>query len=154
MVSYVTRHRRFRTAAALVGALLVVVGCESRSDLAQVSGAVRLDGQPLAEALVTFTPQGGAGVVSMGKTDGGGNYSLMATRSANGASLGANRVVITTHDILDLGGGKRQAVPEKVPTRYNTLSELRVTVQPGSNTFDFDLSTAGGKVVQTKPTVE
>ena len=132
-----TYRRRCRVGAALIGALLVVTGCESRSDLAPVSGAVKLDGQPLAEALVTFTPQGGPGVVSMGKTDGGGNYSLMASRSAHGASKGVNRVSITTHDELDLGGGKRQVVPEKVPKKYNTHSELRVTVEPGGNTLRF-----------------
>lgn len=138
--------------AAVVFALSLFhfLGCGgTRDDLAAVTGAVKLDGQPLPDALVEFVPQGGKGVVSVGRTDSQGNYYMMASRTAEGASLGVNRVRISTHDILDQGG-KQVPVPEKVPTKYNSNTELTVTVEPGDNTFDFDLSTAGGKIEQTK----
>jgi hypothetical protein len=135
---------------ALPVLLLVTPGCgETRDDLAAVTGNVKLDGQPLPDAIVKFIPQGGKGVVAVGKTDGNGHYYLMASRTAEGASIGQNKVRITTYDILDQGG-KQVPVPEKVPTKYNSETELAVTVESGDNTFDFDLSTAGGKVEQTK----
>jgi hypothetical protein len=35
-----------------------------------------------------------------------------------------------------------------VPVVYNQQSTLKATVQPGENTFDFDLKSTAGKVVQ------
>jgi hypothetical protein len=136
------------SAANLAWLLLLIAGCGgTRSDLADVTGTVKLDGQPLADAQVEFVPQGGQGVVSLGRTDSSGHYYQMASRSARGASVGVNQVRITTYEILDQGG-KQVPVPERIPTKYNSATELSVTVQPGSNKFDFDLSTAGGKVKQ------
>jgi hypothetical protein len=136
--------------APVVLSLLIGGGCgQSRGDLAEVTGSVKLDGQPLAEALVEFIPQGGKGVVSLGRTDNSGHYFLMASRTAEGATIGKNQVRITTFEILDQAG-KQVVVREKVPTKYNSATELVVTVESGSNTLDFDLSTAGAKVEQVK----
>src|SRR5262245_23840573 len=85
-----------------LASLLFIAGCGgSRGDLAPAKGQVKLDGQPLADALVQFTPEEGKGVVSLGRTDSSGNYEMMATRTAVGASRGTNRVRITTFEILD-----------------------------------------------------
>jgi hypothetical protein len=128
---------------------LVLAGCGgSRDDLARVRGTVKLDGQPLADALVEYVPQGEKGIVSMGRTNASGNYDVMATRTAAGASVGVNKVRITTYEILD-EGGKQRVVKERVPTKYNSATELTVTVKPGGNKFDFDLSSAGGKIEKT-----
>jgi hypothetical protein len=138
------------TAARLAFAALVLLasGCgESRGDLAPVTGHVQLDGQPLSGALVQFVPLEGTGVVSTGRTDDSGNYEMMATRTAMGASRGENEVRITTFEIED-HGGKQKVIRERVPTRYNSASQLKVTVKPGRNKLDFDLKTEGGKVEQ------
>jgi hypothetical protein len=74
---------------------------------------------------------------------------MMATRTATGASRGMNEVRITTFEIED-HGGKQKVIRERVPTRYNSASELKVTVKAGRNKLDFDLQTEGGKVEQTK----
>jgi hypothetical protein len=128
----------------------VFAGCgESRGDLAPVTGNVKLDGQPLPGALIQFVPLEGKGVVSTGRTDDSGNYEMMATRTAMGASRGENEVRITTFEIEDQGG-KQKVIRERVPTKYNSASELKVTVKPGRNKLDFDLATEGGKVEQKK----
>lgn len=133
-------------AAWLLGPLMA--GCGSgRSDLAPVSGKVTLDGQPLAKALVEFIPEGTSGVVAIGRTDEQGNYTLMASRSAQGATIGPNKVRITTFEIID-DNGRQRVVPERVPSRYNSQTELRVTVAPRSNTLNFELTTAGGRIDQ------
>ena len=138
------RHRR-RLIVSFLWPLLLA-GCGGgRGDLAPVKGNVKLDGQPLADAQVQFAPQEGTGVVALGRTDKDGNYEMMATRTAMGASRGVNQVRITTFEIED-HEGKQKVIRERVPTRYNSASELRVTVNAGRNTFDFELSSAGGKV--------
>jgi hypothetical protein len=149
MPYFATNMIRFSVIAASLAYMLVVTGCGGgRSDLAAASGTVKLDGQPLADALVEFVPQGTQGVVSLGRTDTSGKYYMMASRSAKGASRGENKVRITTYEILD-EGGKQKVVRERVPTKYNSATELVVTVKSGSNKFDFDLSTSGGKVEKT-----
>lgn len=135
---------------AWVAVAVILAGCgDSRGDLAPVTGNVKLDGQPLVNAIVQFVPLGGAGVVSTGRTDEQGNYEMMATRTAMGASRGENQVRITTFEIED-NAGKQKVIRERVPTRYNSASELKVTVKPGRNKHDFTLQTEGGKLERKK----
>ena len=85
-----------------------------------VTGLVTLDGMPLADAMVVFTPTAG-GTPASGKTDDTGRFEL-----ANGALLG-EYVVDIDHD--------------KVPARYKQKGELKASVRDGKNEFTFDLST-------------
>jgi hypothetical protein len=105
-----------------------------------------MDGKPLANASVEFTPIDGKGLTSYGRTDKDGYYYMMASRTAEGSAVGRNRVKISTYEVID----NSRSIPETVPTKYNTSSELEAEVKSGSNTFDFDLSTSGGRVVNRK----
>ena len=145
---------RFRLVAitvCLTSTLIPLWGCGGRDDLGTVSGRITLDGEPLPNAFVQFVPQESEGGTGNGRTDASGEYSLMYSRTVKGAALGKNIVRITTHDILD-EGGKQINVPEKVPTKYNSRSELTATVEPGRNTFNFDLNSDKGRVVQPEVT--
>lgn len=132
---------------------LPLCGCSGSSgpELGKVSGTVRLDGQPLANASVRFTPEKGA--PSIGITDDQGNYELQYSSSRNGALVGNHIVRISTHRHAgeDDDGNKTPAVPEKVPAEYNVNAaqnpEMKREVKSGSNAIDFDLK-AGGSVVQ------
>jgi hypothetical protein len=121
-------------------ALLASGGCRGQySKLAKVSGTVTLDGQPLADALVLFSPVGG-GSQSAGKTDGSGKYTLVYTRGVNGAEVGEHSVSISTFVEGDPENDPPiPEVPERVPYRYREPSELRATINKGSNTIDFAL---------------
>jgi hypothetical protein len=133
---------------ALVGILSaasLVIGCGGEEGLGKVNGVIKLDGMPLPDATVEFNPEGGKGLTSYGRTDKNGAYFMMATRTDRGAAVGNNKVSITTYDLAD-NGGKISSIPERVPTKYNKATELQVDVRSGSNTFDFDLKTEGGKV--------
>jgi hypothetical protein len=126
--------------------LLLYVGCAS--DLSTVTGKVTLDGEPLADAFVEFTPQVPGGSMSYGKTNSRGDYDLMFSSSKRGAMPGESIVRITTADVGDMG---KPNTREQVPARYNRNSELRATVQENqSNVLNFDLVSEGGKVVQPK----
>src|SRR2546423_9727590 len=118
---------------ALAIAMLLLSGCGSRADLASVRGKVMLDGQPLAEAFVVFSPTA-HGTTSYGKTDAGGNYEMMFTDSEKGAWIGENLVRISTGD---LGRGGGAGPKERVPIAYNQESKLTADVKRGSNTFNF-----------------
>jgi hypothetical protein len=136
--------------AVLPGVALIVVICtvtywlstsvmssdRGLPELGEVSGQVTLDGQPLADAAVTFQPVAGeeAGSkvsASVGRTDADGNYELNYVKDIQGAAVGAHRVMIQA----PLPTGQ-----EQLPPRYNLSTELTADVQSGGNTFDFPLT--------------
>ena len=133
--------------------VLLPLGCGgggSDLDLKGVGGTVTLDGQPLPDATVVFTPKGGGRQV-FGLTDEDGEYELAYTTSGEGAPPGEYIVAIRTFRAPEEDpdtGEMKPAVPERVPTAYNSPSTLLVTV-PGDS-YDFDLKTSAGKVVQPK----
>jgi hypothetical protein len=113
---------------------LVAAGC-SKSDrppLGVVTGSVTLDGQPLADVLVLFTPDS-AGRTSRAVTGRDGHYQLAYLRDIMGANLGRHVVRITT--VTDEKRGK-----ERLPKRYHAATTLEAVVEPGPNKIDFALT--------------
>jgi hypothetical protein len=115
-------------------------GCNGNdANLGRVSGTVTLDGQPLANALLIFSPTH-AGAPSAGKTDSSGHYSLIYTADKTGAEIGEHHVWISTRQDADEDSDPpRTAVPEQVPAKYRTGKELKVEIQRGHNEIDFPL---------------
>jgi hypothetical protein len=146
-----------RTALTPLLLCLPICGCSGTSgpEMGEVSGTVKLDGQPLANASVRFTPESGA--PSIGITDEQGYYELQYSSSRNGAVAGQHVVRISTHRHAgeDDDGNKTPAVPEKVPTAYNLKAaenpEMKREVKSGSNTIDFDLKSEGEIVQPANP---
>ena len=116
-------------------------GCnESRVTLAPVSGVVRFDGNPLANARVIFEPQ--AARPSVGYTDAKGNFVLEHSPGRLGALVGQHRVRITM-DNSEPGlneEGSNEGARFGLPAIYNTKSELEQEVKAGANVFTFDLN--------------
>jgi hypothetical protein len=132
--STASRLCRSRIAApAVLLLLLLACGCQhgTRPSLGLVHGRVTLDGKPLADAIVNFTPDG-KGRNSTAATDSDGAYSLNYIRDIQGAAIGWHTVRITT-------GDPRSGKPELAPARYNTQSQLRREVTAGANVIDFPL---------------
>lgn len=128
------------------------IGCgggtpSDQPELGNVSGIVTLDGKPLEKAMVAFIPEKGS--PSYGTTDADGNYTLSYTADADGAVLGKHSVRITTfrEGGEDEEGNSTERVPERVPEKYNTKTELTADVKAGSNTVDLKLD-GSGKIVQ------
>jgi len=122
-------------------------GKSAPANVGGVSGRVTLAGEPLPEAVVTFAPTKQGGSTALGKTKADGTYSLNYAKGISGAEIGENRVLVTTFDAGNPDSDPpRPAVPEKVPAKYNSQTELKVEVKAGSNTFDFPLEP--GPVVQ------
>ena len=140
---------------AVVSVALLPGGCSEGTKpykTAPVSGTITLDGQPLSSAHVTFmpipNPQGGSqsGPEAAGDTDADGRYSLKTVFGDVGASVGKNRVMITTRKTeLDPSNPdrSREVAKERVPMKYFTEQAPLMFDVPtgGSNGADFELTT-------------
>ena len=121
--------------SVLLLALLSVYGCGG-GNIAPVTGTVKLDGQPLEGANVTFWPMDAkTDRPSGGVTDSSGQYRLMYTADEPGALIGQQKVEISTAVSSEEG-----TTPERLPARYNSSTELTAEVTSGRNTIDFDLT--------------
>jgi hypothetical protein len=129
-------QRRRMIFAASCCLTLGLAGCSSRyTDIADVRGVVTLDGQPLENATVVFQPAQGR--ASVGQTDAAGRYRLLYTPRDLGARIGPSSVRIST------AGNDEGTISadERVPRRYFAPGALAAEVAPGSNVFDFHLTT-------------
>ncbi len=139
-------------------ALLLVVavaGCgggggSDQPDLGTVSGVVKLDGEPLANANVEFQPEEGR--PSTATTNDDGEYELKYTFETKGAKIGTHKVMIWTFQEGDSDDGTPTVlVEEKVPVVYNRDTTLEETVEAGSQEIDFELDSSLGEIVQKPP---
>jgi hypothetical protein len=124
--------------------LMPLAGCGGKYKMAPVSGTITLDGKPLADATVSFTPQatGSEAPASTGKTDQSGKYTLsLVSDETNGAIIGNHRVVIaksfeSSSDIATPDERAKASLPD-----HNFSFE----VKPGQNKADFNLEPKKGK---------
>jgi hypothetical protein len=129
---------RSASAAAAGLAALLIAGCGDGST-ATVSGTVTVDGQPLKEGLIRFVPPStAAAAVEAPITNG--EY------TAAGVPLGEVQVQISAPKVV--GKMKMIDTPESpyvdkveelLPPRYNVQSELKMTVESGSQEKSFQL---------------
>ena len=124
----------------LVGLLgLAILGCRDPNmpDLGRVAGRVTLDGEPVANARLIFTPLGKQPCV--GKTDEDGNYEMMFDIGVPGAVVGMNKVAISTMWEEHNEQGERIMIPETIPEKYNAMSTLEFEVTGSRQTKNWDL---------------
>jgi hypothetical protein len=120
-------------------------------EVAPVSGAVRLDGQPVENVKVLFVPidrheTGSRLPLAFAVTDENGRFTLAHTGGENGAVTGRNQVWLTTRRTEPTKQGESESPgvteisPELLPARYNRATELVFDVPPeGTDRADFDL---------------
>lgn len=141
---------------ALLGILATVPACGGGAIKTEgVSGVVTLDGEPLPNATVYFTPvdKTSGAQQSVGRTNEAGEYKLQTLlgKADAGTTPGDYVVTIDCVDEVETGGTTTnddgEEVPEmeeiqRVPSRYlnGETSGLTATVVKGSNTFNFDLT--------------
>jgi hypothetical protein len=129
-----------------VAALMLVVGCGSAGKTVPVSGAITLDGKPLANAHVVFQPEAAKGnsnpgIGSFAFTGPDGRYTLRTFDTEQpGAVVGTHRVEINLKVESDDRPNAGRPPPKMLPAKYNRQSELQFKVEPGgSSAANFDL---------------
>jgi len=153
------RHRSRWAQFGLVAALAVFcTGCGPSWKInEQVEGTAKLDGEPLANVMIEFTPDLGTKVqapISRGVTDEKGHFVLMFDNSKPGAVIGKHNVVVRVGrgDQPEDGG---KAVPEKrkaVPAVYSMAAEtpLKLEVTADKHSYDLTLMAKAGAGTKTK----
>lgn len=115
---------------------LLLAGCSPAVPSAELTGQVTVDGVPVADGTISFTPLSGPGTGVSTKIEGG-------KFQAAGIPLG--RVRVDLHAVRETGRTiTRQGFPEKevvtvIPERYATGIEMDVAA--GAATRDFALTT-------------
>lgn len=143
-------HRKNRILKVALLALCVsFAGCggglDDQPDLGLVKGTVTFEGDPLADASITFMPDSGR--PASATTDEAGYYELTYIRNTPGCKIGHSKVMITSssegENEMDAEGDDAlvdvTTLREELPEKYNTNTELEADVKAGENTFDFDL---------------
>ena len=126
----------------VAGLVVGLAGCgaEEGPKLADVTGTVTLDGQPVEGAGLEFVVEGPGGGVAYGRTDESGRYEMHFGQNRTGALIGKNRVRITSDDRVTVGGKKIEKT-EVFPPKYNVNSEQFADVKEGDNEVNFACET-------------
>jgi hypothetical protein len=141
----------WRSCAGLL--LAAALGCGSRGGSA-VTGKVTLNGTALANAMVTFYPEGPTGGLGgSGRTDAEGKYTLTAGRGGKNILPGEYRVVISRPlnpdgsapdpNVPPIESQARETLPPNYSHRDSTT--LRATVTKEAKPQDFALEAPAGR---------
>ncbi len=131
---------RYVGIVALLGATFVW-GCGG-DKLPTVKGKVTLDGQPLENGAISFVPADGA-TATAGGVITNGEYSIEVPPGPKKVEITASKVVGQRPAYEGDPNSPMIDITESIiPPRYNTQTELTREVQPGENTFDFDLTSS------------
>lgn len=120
--------------------LLTALGCGGKP--ASVSGTVSVDGKPLNQGNVIFSPASG-GMRSSGLIGSDGKYSISTNRES-GLEVGDYEVAVVSRELVFPNGPDSPPMPGKylAPKKYGKpkTSGLRFPVVKGSNEIDLALS--------------
>ena len=137
--------RRLPARAALVLAVLLpmVSGCGRGDGIERVTmaGSVTFRGQPVAEGQIRFIPKAGTAAPLTIEKVAAGRY---ATETSGGVPVGKHRVEILAWNPNEPAPSGPGAPPRRqlLPAKYNTQSQLEITLEPGQGQLnkDFDLT--------------
>ena len=119
--------------------IAAALGCGGK-DWGYLEGAVTLNGSPVGPGSITFEPVDQSRAGAMASFGEDGQYKVISAGRKEGALPGEYRVLIHGGDSFgEEGAGP--APPSKIPARYgkSNTSDLKVTIEPGKKTFNFDL---------------
>lgn len=146
-------------------ALTTVIGCGrdadyyGQIDLVDVSGVIKLDGQPVEGAVVIFQDEQSS-LEAYALTDASGKYRLRFDSEKHGVTPGKKIVMVSTtkkipglntgegeggeEDGGEEGEGARKKAVDRIPKPYRgKKSVLRATVTSSNATMNFDLKSDG-----------
>jgi hypothetical protein len=121
--------------------LLGLTGCGDDSK-AEVSGTVKVDGEPVADGAILFTPVNGKGQPAGGLIQDG-TYSVKAPVAAMKVAIIKNKLVKSRKLYNTPNSPVVKQNAQVLPAKYsdNEKTELRYDVKPGVNHKDWELQT-------------
>lgn len=134
-------------AGLLAAALLVgVSGCGQKKPV--VFGLVTLDGQPLDNGNITFSPVAGDGQTSGALIGPDGRYRTDASPTKLKVVISASKVIGKRKMYDTPDSPTVDILQEILPPRYSDMkmTELTVTIVPGENEKNFELTSGKGSV--------
>ncbi len=137
-----------RHALPLGPILFLIAGCGGGDGLPRerVSGMVTLDGQPVADGMIQFLPEGPAdpsgAVLSGGATIKGGAYDIPRDTGLIPGTYKVSIYAASSKGEVSNDPGPGQRLPrEMIPAKYNQQTTLTAAVEAGGdNHFDFPLT--------------
>lgn len=116
------------------------LGCRRGLILIPTTGEVKLDGKPLADCAITFTPVGG-GPVASAATDAQGRF-VLSTANRPGAVPGEHYVTLTKQEMRYGPDGRELAYEFLIPQKYARpdTSGLKERVDDDNHEFVFEIS--------------
>jgi len=118
--------------------LLMVLGCDSKSDLYPVSGTVTFDGQPVKEGDIIFLDPDNKVSPDAGKIENG-KFTMKAKKGSKKVDIRATKIEPYPKDKTGAMGEKEGPV-DYIPEKYNLKTELTAEVNAkGENTYEFKL---------------
>jgi hypothetical protein len=133
--------------ATTVFSILILLGCSKKGpEFGQVSGVVRVNGQPQRRLLVRFLPDpekdNKLPYIATGKTDNEGKYTLhyaWQDKEGDGAPVGWHRVVIEDTALSGVPQGQAPPPPVISATFASPASTpLKKEVKAGAQTIDLE----------------
>jgi hypothetical protein len=116
--------------------LVAASGCSSSTS---VSGEVTLDGVPLKEGVIRFVPVDGKSQTVSGPIEGG-RFNVQVPPGEMRVEISAPKVTGSVKMYNATDSKAVDQVEELLLPRYNVRSDLKMTVQAGSQTKRFELS--------------
>ena len=115
-----------------IASLLLVVGCNDGPNLAPVTGTVTVNGAPLPQAGVTFTPMEG-GRPAWATTDQQGQFQLTTLSNGDGALVGEHLVTVAEKET------DAPIIPKGVDPEIGSLyAEMPTNRKPRNNKGTLD----------------
>ena len=122
---------------SLLLVLLVLAGCGDPS-MGEVTGTVKVDGEPIPEGAILFIPVDGKGGTAGDKIQDG-HYSAKVQVGAMKVSISKLKFLRKKKLYNKPGAPEYTQNMEGLPAKYNEKTELRFDVKPGVNQKDWDL---------------
>ena len=124
-------NSHFRPCAGLLVLLIAATGCSRGSGTVPVSGVIKLDDRPLANASVTFIPQNSeGGREAFGFTNAEGVFHLATNKVADGALPGKYKVVVRPVPPADAGAAHKSQREAMKQVSTGTPPRPSVTLPP------------------------
>ena len=121
----------------LLVALLTLVGCSAGDGLVEIGGTVTFDGEPIPDGRIQFRSTEGDQQAYAGLIENG-RYSLRVAPGPASVEVRASRLI--PGKFVEVNPGEKDQAGEMyIPEKYNSRTELKVTVETSKPDQNFDL---------------